>query len=261
MSLDTMAPATTSQGTHLAGAGTDDSDFTNPEFGQFQQSAQIIIAGWYPDPSDVESLRWWDGATWTADVKERRPITAPTPVVKVTGATTFFPPVAIRTEAALPPVDPYRPRDKNEHDTYVPMASLSNNLRLKPTHTYTASVWWLATLPVWSTAIVVALVVGLGPFYSGFLQLFTALIVLFISAAITIHDRKVLLADNHPTAASTLWFLLSPLAYLIARGVHVHRSMGRGWAPVVMYLICSVVPAAAVISITFLMTLAVNLLR
>lgn len=251
MSLDTMAPAT----------AFESADFQRTEFDQDEQTNQIIISGWYPDPTDADSLRRWDGAAWTTETKPRHATTGPTPVPASSGSTNFFPPVAIRTDASLPPVDPYRPRDKRDHDSYVPMASLSSNLRHVPTRTYTASVWWLATLPAWSTAVSVALIVGLGNFYTGFLQLFTALIVVFVAAAITIHDHKILLAENHQTAASAWWILLTPLAYLIARGAHVHRSMGRGWAPVVLYLVCSVVPAAAIIGVTFFLSYALALLR
>lgn len=30
-------------------------------------------AGWYPDPRDTSTIRWWDGATWTAHTQARPP--------------------------------------------------------------------------------------------------------------------------------------------------------------------------------------------
>jgi hypothetical protein len=39
-------------------------------------------AGWYHDPSDTGAWRWWDGATWTAHVRQKAE-TAPTPVAVV----------------------------------------------------------------------------------------------------------------------------------------------------------------------------------
>ncbi len=28
-------------------------------------------AGWYPDPNDSGSWRWWDGGTWTSHVRPK----------------------------------------------------------------------------------------------------------------------------------------------------------------------------------------------
>jgi hypothetical protein len=28
-------------------------------------------AGWYPDPADVNFLRWWDGSVWTTHLQNR----------------------------------------------------------------------------------------------------------------------------------------------------------------------------------------------
>ena len=260
MTLDTMSHATATS-TFEGGADVEsaNSTYTGSDFAEFQQSAQFIIAGWYPDPADVDSLRWWDGTTWTAEVKERRPITAPTPVVDTVSATSAFPPVAIRTEAALPPIDPYRPKDKREHDTYVPMASATTGLTFAPTRRYTTSVWWLATVPIWSVLVGVALIVGLGQLFTTFLQLFSAVILMLIVIALVVRDRKQLLADNHSRPASALWVVLSPLAYLIARSVHIHRSRGGGWGPTVLFLLSSVVPAAAVVGMSYLQLLVLNL--
>lgn len=30
-----------------------------------------VPAGWYPDPQDPASIRWWDGAQWTSHVQPR----------------------------------------------------------------------------------------------------------------------------------------------------------------------------------------------
>ena len=116
-------------------------------------------------------------------------------------------------------------------------------------------------MPLWWTVLHVApLLIGLVEFFTTFLQLFVAVFVVLIAAALTMHDRKVLLAEAHPTAASSWWFLLSPLAYLIARGVHVRRSMKHGWAPVIIYIICSFIPVIVALTIRFLIAFARALL-
>lgn len=233
-------------------------------------AATTIVAGWYPDPADAESLRWWDGVQWTATTRPRQPVAPPAAAgpggssgsggSSGASAVEAFPPVPIRTEAALPPIDPYRPMDKRrDHDGYVAMAAAPARLTFTPTRTYTASVWWLATLPLWWTVLEVAFFLVLGQLYTPFLQLFARVIVVLVAAALTMHDRKVLLAEAHPTAASTWWFLLSPLAYLIARGVHVHRHLGRGWAPVVVYVVCWLAPVAAVLGMSYLVALLLAL--
>ena len=33
--------------------------------------SENVPAGWYPDPQDPASIRWWDGAQWTSHVQPR----------------------------------------------------------------------------------------------------------------------------------------------------------------------------------------------
>jgi hypothetical protein len=30
-----------------------------------------VQPGWYPDPNDADTVRWWDGTAWTAHVAEK----------------------------------------------------------------------------------------------------------------------------------------------------------------------------------------------
>lgn len=216
-------------------------------------ASTVIIAGWYPDPADDSQARWWDGAQWTPQTRPRHPKTPPP-------SNRYFSPVPIRTDATLPPIDPYRPMEKR-HNTqgFVSMAAKPAT-QYSPTRAYTGSVWWLATMPIWSTVLVVVLVVALGEFYTLFPQLLVGVILLFTGAALVVHDRKVLLAAMHPTAASSWWFLLGPFIYLVVRSVHVTKHVGHGWAPVIVYLVSSIVPIAAILAFTTLYVFIASML-
>ncbi len=213
----------------------------------------VVIAGWYPDPADDSQARWWDGNQWTQTTRPRHP------AAPVQG-NRYFSPVPIRTDATLPPIDPYRPVDRR-HNTqgFVSMAAKPNQT-YTPTRTYTASVWWLAMMPAWATLLILALVMALGDFFTFFPQVLVTLLLVFTAVALTIHDRKVLLASMHPTAASGWWLLLSPLVYLVARAAQVTKSTGHGWAPVVVFILSSIVPVAAVMAFSWLYVFILSLI-
>jgi hypothetical protein len=63
--------------------------------------ATAAAAGWYHDPNDSGSWRWWDGATWTSNV---RPVeqTAPVPTVSVVSQPIELPVPAPQPVAAQP---------------------------------------------------------------------------------------------------------------------------------------------------------------
>lgn len=242
----------------------------------------VIIAGWYPDPTDSTQARWWDGSQWTlnrrprdhqasahapAAVHEPAPVPAPVhaagedaipdpasaPVAAPTHQTRYFSPVPIRTDATLPPIDPYRPLNRRHDSQGFVSMGVKQTVKFRPTRAYTGSVWAIATSPVWSTLISLVLMIGLDQFFTQFLMALTAVLYLVVIVAFAIHDQKVLLNSLHPVAASPWWMLLSPLIYLIARGVHVSRTVGHGWAPMIVFLICSLVPAGAALAFSYLL--------
>jgi hypothetical protein len=49
-------------------------------------------------------------------------------------------------------------------------------------------------------------------------------------------DRRRQLTNGQPTAASGFWILLTPTAYLAARGYHVSRYRKGAWVPFWIYL-------------------------
>lgn len=65
---------------------------------------------------------------------------------------------------------------------------------------------------------------------------------LCLSVALSLKDRDALHATGHRQAASPLWNLLSPLAYLTARWVAVHRVTGSGSEPLFAFIVLYSVP-------------------
>lgn len=217
----------------------------------------VIIAGWYPDPTDESLARWWDGSEWSQTTRPRKPAgpareeleqQEPQQYQPQEQQQRYFSPVPIRTDATLPPIDPYRPMNRRHDSQGFVSMGVKPTMKFTPTRAYTGSVWAIATMPVWTTLLVLGLVIGLGDLYTTFLIAATGVIVFAVVLGFAIHDRKVLLNSLHPTAASPGWMVLTPLVYLISRGVHVSRAVGHGWAPLIVLLICSFMPAAVVLA-------------
>lgn len=209
----------------------------------------IIIAGWYPDPTDELQARWWDGTQWTSTTRLRHEET--TQEMPHQG-NAYFSPVPIRTDATLPPIDPYRPLNRRHDSQGFVSMSAKPTRSFHPTRAYTGSVWALATMPVWSTIVFLALIVGLEQNYTTFLIVMTSIIMFLVTVLFAIHDQKVLKDSLHGQTASPWWLLLSPMIYLIVRSIYVHRSVGHGWAPFIVYLVCSFIPVVAVLTYGFL---------
>lgn len=156
---------------------------------------------WYPDPAGGSGNRWWDGAAWTEHVRAWDPPAPPAPPLK----------------------------------SYVPMASLPVEVREQhdAVRVYTPQVWWLAFSPAWLLLVQVIVIVATAD--RTVLDTIAVIVGIFVTAGLTMADRKLLLQSGHRDAASTWWWLLTPLAYLVARGAHLQRTAGRGWIPCLVY--------------------------
>jgi hypothetical protein len=63
-------------------------------------------AGWYPDPNDSGSWRWWDGGTWTSHVRPKAEQTAPVAVAQPVAVE----PAAVQPAPAVPAPQPSIPQ-------------------------------------------------------------------------------------------------------------------------------------------------------
>jgi hypothetical protein len=198
-------------------------------------SDTTIVAGWYPDPAGVESLRYWDGASWTANVRSE-PAPQPAPVIPAP------------TPAPAPAPAPARAvTDAADRSHYVPMARRSGAFvdqaaRSGRRLVFTPAGWWLALSPAW-----IGVVQGvLGMFVSerSPVALVMLLAMTLLSAALTMRDRGALVASGVNNAASAWWWLLTPFVYLLIRAFRVG---GAGWVLPVVYLLS--VPVVVVVII------------
>jgi len=60
-----------------------------------------------------------------------------------------------------------------------------------------------------------------------------------------VRDRKELLDAGHHNAASAIWVLLTPFAYLTLRTVRTYQLTRRGFGPLITTIVATGVVAAA----------------
>jgi hypothetical protein len=182
-----------------------------------------IPAGWYPDPAGGAGKRWWDGTTWTTNVREPEEPPAP------------------------PTFGSYVPADQRP-TTPLPTAEVGV--------AYTRASWWIAGSPLWVVIPQVALVQiinSVAPLPTTSLVLAIGLFTVLawgILIALAFADRSRLIIGGNNSAASPWWILLTPLAYLITRARQVQLYATGAWASVVWWSIAAILtPGVAVLTL------------
>ncbi len=229
-----------------------------------QMTATVPAAGWYEDPLSPVAVRWWNGLGWTEHTQP-----PPARVVDFTSnrPTGFAASAAVRAPSvpATPATTATTPSpSRNE---YIPMRGHTGGVGrtqsvtassswLRPTHWSTPAVWAMSFTP-WLTALIAFALGILVAFGARWYVLLAAVLLLpLLWIAFAVRDRRRLTELGYDKRASWAWVLLSPLAYLIARGVSVHRVSGRGWAPLWVLLANIVIVAAANLGVSMVVQAA-----
>jgi hypothetical protein len=185
-----------------------------------------IPAGWYADPSGGDGKRWWDGGQWTNHVQQ---------------------PLAVAQPPAFGGPGPMQ---------FRPMQPTASVQKLGVGIEDTRAAWWIAFSPIWSIvgqAIVVSIILALtsapvARFVPALIILNVVLWAVVIGLAVLDHAK--LRSGGNTTAASPLWVLLTPLAYLIVRAQHVRMYAAGGWTVVIWWCVAAfLAPGLAVLGI------------
>jgi len=106
-----------------------------------------VVAGWYPDPYDPNSVRWWDGTQWTGEVRPAptsQPNPTPTTPWAATGAASGTSPAQVG-QPGLQVTDPAIPWSTNSSsagtDPTIPWSATS------PQVTDPATPWSTSSSP------------------------------------------------------------------------------------------------------------------
>ncbi|WP_085369888.1 DUF2510 domain-containing protein [Leifsonia sp. NCR5] len=198
-----------------------------------------VPAGWYPDPSGAQQLRWWDGTQWTAhfaplagaaQAQQQQPV-QPQPVYAQQPAYTQQPGYA-QQPAYGQTYAPVRPR-------------LADGARI-----YNVYIWLVVALPFVSLVLlpfyqphfdVVATEHGytsygnpfgmFGPMYFAIVGI--GFLAYALSVVFSWLDYRELERIGVVRPFHWAWTFLSALVYVIGRSVIVRRvAPGRGLAPI-----------------------------
>ncbi|QIZ97459.1 DUF2510 domain-containing protein [Leifsonia sp. PS1209] len=197
-----------------------------------------VPAGWYPDPSGAQQLRWWDGTQWTAhfaplagaaQAQQQQPV-QPQPVYAQPAYTQ----------------QPGYPQQPAYGQTYAPVRPrLADGARI-----YNVYIWLVVALPFVSLVLlpfyqphfdVVATEHGytsygnpfgmFGPMYFAIVGI--GFLAYALSVVFSWLDYRELERIGVVRPFHWAWTFLSALVYVIGRSVIVRRvAPGRGLAPI-----------------------------
>lgn len=259
-------------------------------------SATLVTAaeaGWYHDPSDSGSWRWWDGATWTSHVRPKEE-TAPVAVVQPDAVEPVAQPVLPQPAQPIQPMPPvsltpdtpaseqeywHSPaaevvqipgRSLTSHSSYSSMNPSGNGAKLYDLrHEWgdvgspqTPGIWLLAAMPLMTLGFALALSTLFGVVQGTTGATLSMPNIVFSVASVVASwvfaglDIKAL--GERGYRAPKIWWmlLLPPLAYFIARGKAVRREGQRAWPPELLYFL-SVLAGFLIVAAAVVMLLSV----
>lgn len=199
-----------------------------------------VPAGWYPDPSGAQQLRWWDGTQWTAHYAPSAGAGA------VAGAGAGGAASAQQPAYVQQPVAPAYAQQPAYGQVYAPTRPrLADGARV-----YNAYIWLVVALPFLSVLLlpfyqphfdIVATsdghVTSMNPFAMYTPIYFVLVGVGFLAYALSVVfswlDYRELQRTGVVRPFHWAWTFLSGLVYVIGRSVIVRRvAPGRGLAPI-----------------------------
>lgn len=228
-------------------------------------SATLVTAaeaGWYHDPSDSGSWRWWDGATWTSHVRPKE-LAAPPVLPQPAQPIQPLPPVQ---PVSLTPETPASEQEywhspgaeivqipgrtaTTQHSAF-PGAGTGGTLPYNMTHEWgdvgspqTPGIWLLASLPIISVGLQVVVGIMVGIVWGTTGANLTPPNVVFTVILLTLAwifaglDVRALRARGYDAPKIWWMLLIPPLAYFIARGRVVRREGQRAWPPELLYFL------------------------
>lgn len=155
---------------------------------------------WHPDPSGEPGLRWWDGTEWT---DRRMDVPEPGPVAQ--------PPLA------------------------------------ETTPVYTVQIWALALLPLLTLVTIADDFTAQSTYGAGTVGPLTldpavllvqaiSLVIYVTSLVLAFFDYRALLRSGYLRPFHWAWTFITPGVYVIGRSIVVKRRIGRGHAPMWIWI-------------------------
>ena len=158
-----------------------------------------------------------------------------------TTAPTPFVPSTLQTPAAGDPtvgsMTAILEREEVPYQPFGMVPPITRGVAAPPEIVYTASAFGIALTPVLVGGLGYAAIIGAREFYSTFAQGGLAFIVILLTVALAVRDRRTLLEAGYREAASPAWLLLSPIAYFIARSVQTKKSVSSGVLPLIVFVL------------------------
>ena len=192
--------------------------------------------GWYPDPADAQSLRWWDGVQWSAHVQDSRVPVPPAQYVSQYPAQ--YSPAGYGAAAAYPPLPPRAPAIPKDPSlrVYTPfiwailalggasvlsvalfdLTAYIGSLRFQALGGDSTRVFLFT--PPYTTLVIVAVLI-----YAG-------------SAVLAFLDWRMLRAAGMRAPFHWAWTFLNTGLYVIGRSIVAFRRAGRGLAPIWIWI-------------------------
>ena len=156
--------------------------------------------------------------------------------------------IEVPSRSAKPAVPAVNPNFATEYQPFGQIPEVRYGQRQRPEYRHTVSAWLIAVLPAVVVGVAYALATSLPALYTTFMQVILLSLFAFSNVALAIRDRFSLRREGHDQAASPVWILLTPVAYLAARSAAVARETGRsGLLPLVVLLSVLGVIAASLV--------------